>query len=234
MPPTNPEKPLVKTTPDLSDGFFLAAVRKGREQGWDPRNWLAVSAYEADGVRARAENPAGAYGLIQFTEAARGGIGWKGPLSGIAALSAEDQIPLVYAYYKPHAPFRSPGEVYGFTFVPAWKRNPNANLVYADPNARPANEPPWQASWGSEGNTYAQNRSLDVNKDGKISIGDLTATTERATKAMGARWTEILARLAWAEKQVQTADGGGPSYAPIIIAGVALVVVASLFHVGRS
>lgn len=211
--PTPLTKPEALLTRNLSDAFLIGLAKWGFEHKTNPRNMLAVSAFEAGGVNPAAANPAGAYGLFQWTEASRAKIGWLKPMAMIASLSSEEQLPLIDRYFRAHAPYGSIGEVYGETFLPgrmaARGRSPDTVLTEA----------------GEKEKFYESNRSLDADKNGKITIGDLEASALKAVKSMGPKWTELMARIAWAESTLQ--NPGGPPFSPwpVVAIGVGVGVV---------
>lgn len=215
--PTPVTKPEAVLSKNLSDAFLIGMAKWGRDHKTNPRHMLAVSAYEASGINPAASNPAGAYGLFQFTEASRTKIGWLKPMAMIATLPSEEQLPLIDRYFKSHAPYGSIGEVYGETFLPGRMadrgRSPNTVLTEA----------------GEKEKFYESNKSLDSNGDGKITIADLEASALNAVKSMGPRWTEIMARLAWAESTLQNPPGSPPfSPWPVVAIGVGVAVVFAL------
>lgn len=180
--PAEPEedtKPEVVATKDLSDSFFSALAEMGRAQGWDPALLLQVMSHES-GIKADAYNPGGpAFGLIQFF-----GKGY----SYVRNLSAEQQVPLIAAYYHPHAPYANAGQVYGQNFLPArmLSRGRDPSTILAEQGEA----------------FYDKNPSLDFNKDGKITIEDLQNVAEHAAQSLGARYSEAYDRLRWAQKQL--------------------------------
>lgn len=172
-------KPEVRYTSDLSDAFFSGLAEMGRAQGWDPALLLQVMSHES-GIRADAYNPSGpAYGLIQFF-----GKGY----SYVKNLSAEQQVPLIAAYYHSHAPYANAGQVYGQNYLPARmvERGRDPSTVLSEAGEA----------------FYDQNTSLDFNKDGKITIEDLQNVAEHAAQSLGARYTEAYARLRYAQTQL--------------------------------
>ena len=211
--PTPVTKPEALLTRNLSDAFLIGLARWGFEHKTNPRSMLAVSAFEAGGVNPAAANPAGAYGLFQWTEASRTKIGWLKPMAMIATLPSEEQLPLIDRYFRGHAPYGSIGEVYGETFLPgrmmARGRSPSTVLTEK----------------GEPEKFYESNKSLDADGNGKITIGDLETSALRAVKSMGPKWSELMARLAWAESTLQNPGGPGFSPWPVVAIGVGVGVV---------
>lgn len=126
-----------------------------------------------------------AVGLIQFMPATLIGLGWRDGYEAFKSLSASQQLPYVIAYFTPWqksgAPWDSAGRLYQACFLPgtlATKRKPEDVLT---------------ARKGPLGWAYEANMVFDVNGDGAITIGELTAAVMR--NARGPRWLELLARL---------------------------------------
>ncbi len=217
MPPVTRPEPVLSR--DLSDEFLIGLAQWGRDHKTDPRDMLAVSAYEA-GVHPQATNPKGAWGLFQWTEASRAKIGWLQPMNIIATLPSEAQLPLIDRYFRQDAPYRSIGEVYGEVFLPGRMRDRGR-------------DPSTVLTIKGEA-FYDQNTTLDANKDGRITIQDLETTALGAVKAMGKRWTEIMQRLAWAESTLgNPPETPGIVGWPIVAIGVGVGVVFALANLKR-
>jgi hypothetical protein len=183
--PEQDTKPAVKYTSDLSDDFFTAMAQMGKAQGWDPALLLQVMSHES-GIRADAYNAGGpAYGLIQFF-----GKGY----SYVRGMSAAQQMPLIAAYYHPHAPYANAGQVYGQNYLPArmQERGRDPSTVMAEKGEA----------------FYDQNTSLDFNGDGRITIEDLQNVAEHAAQSLGARYNEAYARLRYAQSQLGVSVAG--------------------------
>jgi len=194
-PITKPD--VTAATSDLSDGFFAKLAQMGLDEGWDPRLLLPVMAHES-GLKANAYNAGGpAYGLIQFF-----GPNW----SFIRTLDAEGQEPYIANYYRAAAPYRTVGEVYGQTYLPARMaargRSPGTVL-------------------STKGEAfYDQNPSLDYNKDDEVTLQDLEDVANAAAKGLGKRYTESLARLNYAMSQVGTGGSGGVPFGVVAVGGI--------------
>ena len=110
------------------------------------------------------------------------GLGWTSGPDEFTKLTAEQQLPYVERYYRPYiGRLTSSGRLYQATFMPATLKNSDESTVLAG-----ANGPRYQA--------YAQNKGLDINKDGVITVSDLTARINKVRERL--RWKELAARLA--------------------------------------
>ncbi len=180
------EKPMQYTqTTDLDENFFPRLLDICAALGCDPRDLLAVMMSES-GVKATAHNPHGdASGLIQFMPATLKGLHFVGDHNTFRQLSATEQLGFVeryYAQFPTGKPWSSAGRLYQATFLPGT----------LGPNQGPATVV--CARGGKLAFAYEANPGFDTAHKGSITVGDLTASTQRA--AHGSRWTELLARLA--------------------------------------
>ena len=181
-PPDRPRTPTRKGTSALSDTFFRELKAICQRLQCDPEDLLAVMLSESD-VNPAAQNPRGkATGLIQFMPKTLRGLGWTTGPDEFRKLTAEQQLPFVERYYRPHTGrLTSSGRLYQATFMPATLKDSDESTVLAG-----ANGPRYKA--------YAENKGLDVNKDGLITVSDLTA---RINKVKGrASWKDLADRLA--------------------------------------
>lgn len=139
-----------------SDWFRWRLVQIGRELSVNPDYLSAVMSLES-GFRPDAVNPySGATGLIQFMPATAKGLGTT--VESLRQMSAEDQLYYVQQYYRPFTGrLRNPGDAYMATFMPVYVGRTESTVLF------------------TEGQTgYTQNRGLDRNKDGVITVGDVT------------------------------------------------------------
>ncbi len=187
---------------DIEDSFFPALIEVSQQVGCNPVDLLAVMKAESN-VCPGAVNPhGGATGLIQFMPETLKKLGWSEPMQVFAELSATDQLPWVQQFLKAgKGQFTSPGRIYQFIFLPATMgtaTQPGDAVATKDsPNAAIAA-------------AYASNEALDINKDGKITIQELT--TRMQGQEAGARWTALVTRLKAAQAgsaQTPPAAGSG-------------------------
>jgi hypothetical protein len=170
-------------TGDLTDRFFASLRTMCAELGCHPARMLAVMNSESD-VRASALHPSGvAAGINQLTTQTLPGVGWSQGPAAFAALTAEQQLPFVRRFFLPHraAGLDSVGRLYQVNFMPA--------TVQADQGP----ETVLAARGGVNAAAYQENAILDADHDGKITIGDLTATA--LAKRGTPRFAEIEGRL---------------------------------------
>jgi hypothetical protein len=107
-------------------------------------------------------------------------------------------------------PYDSIGRIYQTTFLPATLRKGSSpDLVLAEYGG--------VYSWA-----YDANASLDSNHDGRITVSDLESTAKNATKRLGNRWPELVARTRWAEETL----GMGLPIAALITGGVIAIGTA--------
>lgn len=118
-------------------------------------------------------------------------------------LDADGQLPWLERYYTPHkGKLVNATAVYLGTFTPAWidhASEPGFVLCAADgrhdgPGIDTATSRVW----------YAANRGLDKNRDGAITVSDLTTTIHDAD--FGPRWDEICVRHLAALADLHAAD----------------------------
>lgn len=173
----------------ISQSFSTKLNDISSDLGMNPRDLLLVM-YLESGVNPGARNPnGGATGLIQFMPATLKGMGLSDRgVKTFGQKSAEDQLDYVKKYVKAHQgliggkPFTSATQYYVANFFPiALKKwngsNPiqNANVVVVDSHS----------SDSRERAAYKANPILDANKDGKITVGDLTAVLMRMEQSSG-------------------------------------------------
>lgn len=187
--------------PDLSDSFFLRWLAMCQRLEVSPLNPLRV-AYSESGCSARAHNPGGnAVGLVQFMPQTLANLGWHAGWEAFAALPAEDQVPYVEAYFRPYAhriglggqgiaQLTSDAHCYVATFLPACLPSVVAAGDAAEHVVLCGAVGP--LSWA-----YRDNKVLDADGDGLITVGDLGAHLAKQCK--GARYDAIAQRLADAQ-----------------------------------
>lgn len=104
----------------------------------------------------------GATGLIQFMPNTAVALGTT--VDKLAAMTAEEQLDYVYAYFKPVAGrLNNLGDVYMAILWPAGVGNPDDYVLWSK-ETRPT--------------TYRQNAGLDVNKDGVITRAECIAKVQ--------------------------------------------------------
>jgi hypothetical protein len=166
----------------LSDDFFTELKAISARLRCAPEDLLGVMESESS-VMPSAQNPRGkATGLIQFMPATLTGLGWTQGPDAFRSLTADDQLPFVERFYRPHiGQLTSPGRLYQATFLPATLMGTDETSVIAAPG-------------GPNANAYRDNTLLDTNRDGAITVSDLTARIDAVRQ--GPRWAALTARLA--------------------------------------
>jgi Transglycosylase SLT domain len=189
---------------DIEDSFFPALTAASTQLGCVPGDLLGIMMAESN-VRPDIRNTnGGATGLIQFMPATLKGLGWPETPDAFAKLSATDQMPYVVKYLSPgKGKFTSAGRLYQFVFLPGTMNK--------------ATQPGDAICSKDDSNTtlakaYAANAGLDANKDGKITIAELTARV--TSQQGGARWKALFARLQSATAPGASGTSSGPAAAP--------------------
>lgn len=168
----------------LEQSFYRKLNAISQDLGMNPRDLLLVMFFES-GLNPAAKNPhGGATGLIQFMPATLKGMGVNP--KGFGNKSATEQLDYVKQYIKGKQgvmngqPFTSATQYYHANFFPAtlvrWKgsdpfKNRNVPVVSANSSSQ------------QERAAYKENRVLDYNGDGVISVGDLTNTLMKAEQS---------------------------------------------------
>jgi hypothetical protein len=183
------------STDDWSDddvGELVAMAARLQARPLDlARCWMSES-----GLRTTAHNPNGdAAGLFQAMPATLKGLGFPGDHSAFRALSVRQQLHCAEKYYAPHRGLLvSPGAVYLSTFLPALMSHAGEGAFVLCGRFGP------HQVW------YQANSGLDANKDGWITVNDLTARIALVTT--GARWTEFARRVVGAIQDADTIPEG--------------------------
>jgi len=167
----------------ISDSFLLRAVEASRSLGCRPADLLAVMMRESS-LRADAWNrSSNAVGLIQFLPSTLARLGWNGTPEEFRSLRAEEQLPWVERFLRPSSQYGldTAGRVYQAVFMPSSLRIAGSgDTVLVD-------------SHGVNGDRYQRNRGLDIDGDGRITVGELQQAVERCCTS-GA-WQAVAARL---------------------------------------
>jgi hypothetical protein len=177
-----------------TSSFYTKLNEISNEAGVSPRDLLLVMYFES-GVSASIQNPhkdshgRSATGLIQFAPTTLTGMGLsQEDADNFKNRSAEDQLDFVKRYVQSHRSmiggkrFTSATQYYIANFWPiALKKmdgpNPfkNSNMVIVSKNSKNP----------QERGAYNENQILDVNKDGVITVGDITNILMATAKKPG-------------------------------------------------
>lgn len=163
--------PGLRARESAEPGFAAALAAVADRLGLSADYIGAVMSLES-GYDPHARNPhGGAIGLIQFMPATAQLLGTTA--EALAGMTAIEQLPFVEAFYrKAGRAIRPgvPGDYYMATFLPAFVgKDPSFEL------ARPGNP------------IYDQNAGLDTNKDGVLTVGDVTQRIDARVAAARAR-----------------------------------------------
>jgi peptidoglycan L-alanyl-D-glutamate endopeptidase CwlK len=153
------------------EAFFKKLVSVASSIGVPPEDMLLVMTNES-GLNPAAHNANGnASGLIQFMPDTLKRMKFKGTHEDVRAMNAAQQLDLVAQFYRPYkGKLKNATDLYIATFLPVFlgKRDPGTVLARKD-NPR--------IMWGdvTEARVYKDNKSLDFDKDGVITYGDMTS-----------------------------------------------------------
>jgi hypothetical protein len=155
----------------LPDGFFADVARMGQRRRTNPADYLVVWCRES-GLRPDAVNPkTGARGLNQMMPKTLSGLGAPADFDKLAASA---QLPWIERLIPAGemlngGPFRSAARYYHANFYPATMvRGSKASTVVVAADAADAQE---RAA-------YRDNRALDADGNGRITLGDLAVVLE--------------------------------------------------------
>lgn len=210
-----------QVTSDLPDSFFVDEVAVAKDLEVDHIDLMRPLIHESN-LSFKAWNLEGnASGIFQAMPSTLRGLGFYG-IAGIylespgayealykegkisqckqmntsiakafCSLNADEQLKWMQKYFEPYKGKLVNGTaVYLAMFAPAMLAHANdANYVICAKDGTGGGG--WLSPRASQ-LWYAQNESLDADKDGKISVSDLAVTIARAD--IGERWTEIVER----------------------------------------
>jgi hypothetical protein len=174
----------------LDNNFFVNLKAMCNRLGCNPEDMLAIMNLES-GLDPAAANPKyPARGLTQIEPFHYKNLDFHGTNRDFARLSAVEQLPYIERYFENvmntyhTGPLRSRTELYIANFWPAALSNravqsqdPNAVIVDSAKNPK----------------EYTANKGLDVDKDGKITYGDLERIT--GYKQREVAHSDVLARM---------------------------------------
>ena len=144
----------------LGDDFRRRILEVANELGADPNHMLAIMQLESGMLPWKVNPLSQATGLIQFMPSTAKKLGTS--VQALRTMSATEQLGYVLAYYKPfRGQLNSPGALYMATFMPAYLNKPSEYVL-----AREGDK------------IYDQNKALDTNQDGLLTVGDVTQKAE--------------------------------------------------------
>jgi len=151
-------------TPGLPPGFRTTVDQVARRLGMDPEHLLTVMRFETGGTFSpsiRNQAGSGATGLIQFMPATARGLGTT--TEALAGMSPEQQLDYVERYLRPYrGRMRSLQDAYAAVLYPAAVGQPASHVLFRQ---------------GSR--AYAQNKGLDVDRSGTVTMGEARRAVER-------------------------------------------------------
>lgn len=177
----------------LPDSFFRAIRSLCLRLNCEPRDLLGVMMRES-GLRPDAWNrSSNAVGLVQFLPSTLARLEWDGTPEQFRALSAEEQLPFVERFLRASSSYNlnSAGRIYQAIFMPASLRT-----ATSDDSALIDRR-------GVNADRYQRNRGLDLDGDGRITVGELQQSIEVVFNS--AKWQPIEDRLA------ELSRGGRPA-----------------------
>jgi hypothetical protein len=135
--------------------------------GVDSKDLLAIMKLESRLDPTAVNKHSGASGLIQFMPKTAQSLGTT--VEEIRTMSAVEQLDYVYKYFKMVGvkPGMSLGDLYMATFMPKYVGADDSTVLGKDGDD------------GFSGKVYAQNKALDTNKDGVITVGDVKQSIQR-------------------------------------------------------
>lgn len=144
---------------------FVAKVQQIAAQLGIPADWLMVVFKIESVINSRAVNPmSGAVGLIQFMPATARSLGTS--VEALKAMTNVQQLDYVYKYFAPYrGRLTSVLDLYTVTFFPKALGKTDDYILQTDTLAA--------------GTIAAQNRPYDINRDNRITYGELKAAITR-------------------------------------------------------
>ncbi len=175
-------------------GFSAALAALGSRLQLNPSFIGAVMSLES-GIKPDAVNPSGgATGLIQFMPATATGLGTSA--AALKTMTGIQQLKYVEAYFARVARAireEVPGDYYMATFLPAFIGKPASTVL---------------ATKGEP--IYDQNKGLDANGDGTLTVADVTAKIDSIVASANARpMFEATDVVPTPEPAEASATGGG-------------------------
>lgn len=172
-----------KTTNEFRRKLYQVAL----EVGIPPGELASLMGFESAWTWSPSvRNPSGgATGLIQFMPSTAKMLGTT--TDKLAAMTGVEQLDYVKAYLARMPRWRMPGDAYLQVFWPSGVGKPDSFLI----GEKDSTELVPNAKF-TRGRVYEQNKGLDVNRDGRITAGDVRARVLgilRASEAAG--WVDI-------------------------------------------
>jgi hypothetical protein len=169
---TKPQKEIVIP----GEAFFKRLVEVAAAIGVPPEDLLIVMTNES-GLNPAAHNTNGnASGLIQFMPGTLSSMNAGVTHDQVREMPAVKQLDLVQKYFTPYkGRVKNATDLYIATFLPIFLGNRDPSHVLAAKDS-----PEKIGKYLTQARVYKDNYSLDADKDGKITYGDMTAVVNRA------------------------------------------------------
>jgi len=155
-------------TSTIQDPDFNKKLEKiASALGVNSKDLIAIMKMESGVNPAAVNSMSGATGLIQFMPKTAANLGTS--TDALKNMSAVEQLDYVYKYFKMVGvkPGMELGDLYMAVFMPKY--------VSADDNTVLGQN----GAAGFSGKVYAQNKGLDKNKDGTITVADVKSSVQR-------------------------------------------------------
>ena len=155
----------------------LAALKRTADELGVPVDSLAAVMSIEGGFNPQARNPhTRATGIIQFIPSTARSLGTT--VDELFEMTFQEQLPYVVKFYEMNrcTGVQDPGELYTCTFCPALRGKPE-DFVVGEEGVTDVVSP--CATRASMDKVYNQNKSLDVNKDGVLTAGDVRDKARR-------------------------------------------------------
>jgi AraC-like DNA-binding protein len=150
----------------IQDPDFKKKVEKIASLLGTTSNALMAIFKQESGVNPHIQNSIGATGLIQFMPDTARRLGTT--TDALKQMDGVEQLDYVYRYYKmTGVGDGSVGDLYMATFMPKYIGYPMDYVLGQ------------QGAEGFSGKVYAQNKGLDRNRDGKITVADVKQSVQR-------------------------------------------------------
>jgi peptidoglycan hydrolase-like protein with peptidoglycan-binding domain len=162
----------------VSQGFKEKVIKIASDLGTNPNFLMAVMSFETGETFDPAKrNPvSGAVGLIQFMKPTAQGLGTT--QEALAQMTAEDQLDFVAKHFRPFKNrLKTLEDAYMAVLFPAAVGKGAAHVLFRKPTTR-----------------YNQNRGLDINGDGRITVGEAADKVRAKLGAAGAGVGQVLRR----------------------------------------
>lgn len=156
------------TTSTIQDPDFNKKLEKiASALGVDSKHLLAIMKMESRVDPAAVNSQSGATGLIQFMPDTARSLGTS--VEALRGMSAVEQLDYVYKYFKMVGvkPGMELGDLYMAVFMPKYVGADDSTVLGQD------------GAKGFSGKVYAQNKGLDKNKDGSITVADVKSSVQR-------------------------------------------------------